>query len=115
MIYENKYVFVQISILALIGFFHEHTRSDRDKYVTINWENISSRWVHNFYKCTKRNCNDLNVGYDYGSVMHYGQYLNGKEAIVPKDPNARIGQRKALSPKDIIGINEHYGCGSGKH
>jgi hypothetical protein len=95
-----------------LGFFHEHTRSDRDKYVTIKWGNIPSDWAHNFKKCTERGCNDLKVGYDYGSVMHYGRNLGGKEAIVPKDKNARIGQRQALSPKDLIGLNEHYGCGS---
>ena len=63
-----------------LGFFHEHTRTtDRDKYVTIEWDNIPEDWVHNFFKCDERGagCNDLSVGYDYGSIMHYGRMLKG--------------------------------------
>jgi len=94
-----------------LGFYHEHTRTDRDKYVSVKWGNIPQDWKHNFYKCDQRGqkCNDLTVGYDYGSIMHYGKYLQGKEAIVPKK-RARIGQRYMMSPKDVQGIKEYYGC-----
>lgn len=100
-----------------LGFYHEHTRSDRDRYVTIQWDNINKfseedgrDWGHNFKKCTERNCKDLKVGYDYDSIMHYGGNLGPYKAIVPKERGARIGQRQYLSAKDLIGINEHYGC-----
>jgi len=29
-------------IMHVLGFFHEHVRSDRDKYVTINWKLIKN-------------------------------------------------------------------------
>ena len=98
----------------LTGFFHEHTRSDRDNYVTINWDNIPADWKNNFNKCGVYGCNDLQVGYDYDSVMHYGPTLMGKEAITAKQSGVSFGQRQKLSTKDLVGINEHYGC-TGKH
>jgi len=95
-----------------LGFFHEHTRTDRDDYVTIEWDNIPEDWVHNFYKCDKRygGCNDLNVGYDYGSIMHYGRMLMGKTAIRSKRMGVSMGQRKRMSRLDIQGIKEYYEC-----
>ena len=102
----------------MAGFFHEHTRSDRDKYITVNWANIDKfskeqgkSWKHNFDKCTKRGCHDLKVGYDYASIMHYGPKLGKYQVLTPKSKGKKFGQRKRLSAKDLEGINEHYGCG----
>ena len=85
--------------------------------MTIKWGNIEKaskddgvNWKHNFDKCTGRGCQDLKVGYDYDSIMHYGRTLGKYDAIVPKRSGARIGQRRQLSVKDMDGINEHYGC-----
>ena len=105
-----------------LGFFHEHTRSDRDNYVTVDWDAIDAyqkekgedHWKHNFYKCTESGCKDLDVGYDYSSIMHYGQYLGGTKVMTPKQSGVTIGQRQQLSSKDIIGLNEHYCSGPGK-
>ncbi len=53
----------------VVGFFHEHARSDRDNYVTIIYQNIRNATRANFQvvdALTNR------VSYDLGSIMHYG-------------------------------------------
>jgi len=53
-----------------------------------------------------------NVTYDYGSLMHYSAYSFAKDpsvpTIIPKDPDAAIGQRQRLSEKDIYKVNAMY-------
>ena len=34
-----------------LGFFHEHSRYDRDNYVTVNWNNIQPCEVLFFSEC----------------------------------------------------------------
>lgn len=50
-----------------LDFYHEHTRSDHNSYVTINSENISPTIQSNF---NRKNSNNLKMACDY-SVMHY--------------------------------------------
>ncbi len=54
-------------IMHAIGVYHEHTRTDRDSFVRINWENIDPIYVGNFLKVNKT----LRGAYDYDSIMHY--------------------------------------------
>ncbi|XP_060767663.1 hatching enzyme 1.2-like [Neoarius graeffei] len=94
-----------------LGFYHEHTRSDRDSYVTINWENIDPAMKYNF---NKENTNNLRTAYDYSSVMHYGRSafsINGLDTITPiPDPSKKIGQATDLSATDIQRLNTLYNC-----
>ncbi|XP_058468904.1 low choriolytic enzyme-like [Solea solea] len=102
---------IQHEMLHALGFYHEHTRSDRDQYIRINWENINKYFVYNFRKMDTDN---LNTPYDYSSVMHYGRTAFGmqrKETLTPTyDPSATIGQREGLSKIDIYRINKLYRC-----
>ncbi|KAG5278411.1 hypothetical protein AALO_G00098690 [Alosa alosa] len=103
---------VQHELLHALGFHHEHTRSDRDEYVRINWENVPQGASYNF---EKQDTNNLNTKYDYSSVMHYGRTAfstsYGKDTITPiPDPNVQIGQRTDMSETDIVKINRLYEC-----
>lgn len=91
-----------------IGLFHEHTRPDRDNFAQIIWDDI--------VKGKEINFEVLDVGvqeygpYDYGSIMHYGEYFfsaTGQPTIVVPD-GISIGQRQSLSPLDVDSVNNMY-------
>lgn len=48
------------------------SRYDRDDAITILWNKIASGWTSQYRKTTPQSTTNLNVPYDYGSVMHYG-------------------------------------------
>ncbi|KAM8966886.1 meprin A subunit beta-like [Pelodytes ibericus] len=108
---------VQHELLHALGFWHEQSRSDRDDYVTIEWEQILSANTHNFDKYDDSVSSFLNVPYDYTSVMHYSKnaFQNGnKPTILTKNPEFSnlIGQRLDFSDNDIQKLNKLYNCGS---
>ncbi|XP_062267331.1 low choriolytic enzyme-like isoform X2 [Platichthys flesus] len=101
---------IQHEVLHALGFYHEHTRSDRDQYVKINWENILEYYFINF---RKMDTNNLNTPYDYTSVMHYGRTAFGRraETITPiPNRSVAIGQRGGMSRIDVLRINRLYMC-----
>ncbi|XP_031561244.1 nematocyst expressed protein 6-like [Actinia tenebrosa] len=99
-----------------LGFFHEQSRPDRDNYVRIHLKNLAPQYkwaAGNFDKTDRRWVDDRGIGYDYGSLMHYGKYAfasRGKVVVEPLDPKAHIGQRKGLSRKDINQLKVMYNC-----
>lgn len=108
-------------ILHALGMYHEHTRCDRDAFVTINYANIEAGREGNFYKAGSGteagDCSGaFDIGaYDYGSMMHYGPFGfsdNGLKTITSgSDANdALMGQRAALGPTDIETIEVLYGA-----
>ncbi|XP_063870239.1 zinc metalloproteinase nas-4-like isoform X1 [Scylla paramamosain] len=96
------------------GFWHEQSRADRDSYITINTANVQAGMEYNFQKYSWDKIQSLGVEYDLGSVMHYGPYAFAKDrtrpTIIPRVKGAEIGQRRALSPKDIQKIKILYNC-----
>jgi len=52
-----------------LGMGHEQARPDRDRYVTIHWDNIQRGKEHNFATTDAEN----RTPYDILSVMHYGR------------------------------------------
>ncbi|GJQ78102.1 hypothetical protein Trydic_g2440 [Trypoxylus dichotomus] len=102
-------------LMHALGFHHEQTRSDRDDYVTILWENITPGRESNFEKSENGTTTPFGIEYDYGSVMHYSKYAfskNKKPTIEPKHPDVKIGQRDGFSKGDLVKLNEMYNCSS---
>ena len=95
-------------LLHALGLFHEQSRSDRDQYVTINWENIKPEY-HSQYAISSTG---IDIGpYDYNSIMHYYgfefQTAKGLSTITVPEGET-IGNRKALSQGDIDAIQYLY-------
>lgn len=101
-------------IMHSLGFWHEQSRPDRNKYVEVMWENISPNELNNFNKYSHKQADVLDAPYDYGSVMHYGEFsfsLNGKQTLKPvKTTGVKLGQRDGMSQTDIQQINQLYDC-----
>ncbi|XP_054471768.1 hatching enzyme 1.2 [Anoplopoma fimbria] len=98
-----------------LGFVHEQSRFDRDNYVTIMWPNIWRDRVRNFEKFKTDN---MDLPYDYSSIMHFGMYAysqDGEPTIIPKNSknikDIKLGQASTLSRIDRMKINKLYKCG----
>lgn len=98
----------------VIGFYHEQSRSDRDKYINIVWNNVLPGYSLQFRKES-----DLNHGvpYDYTSTMQYPQWAFSKElfeksTIVALDPAHQrfLSKNYPLSFRDRKLANYIYSC-----
>jgi hypothetical protein len=91
------------------GLYHEQSRSDRDKYVTIHWANIARGQESNFHKMSS---DAFDIGtYDFESIMHYGPYAfttNYSKPTISSKKGIPFGQRAKLSTGDITAINTLY-------
>ncbi|XP_010209443.1 PREDICTED: tolloid-like protein 1, partial [Tinamus guttatus] len=69
----DKFGIVVHELGHVIGFWHEHTRPDRDDHVTIIRENIQPGQEYNFLKMEPGEVNSLGEPYDFDSIMHYAR------------------------------------------
>ncbi|ELT87968.1 hypothetical protein CAPTEDRAFT_224057 [Capitella teleta] len=97
----------------VIGFWHEHSRPDRDKYIKIVEHNIIPEKMDNFDIKSAGEIDSLGQPYDYYSIMHYRRKTFsrlGKITMEPRERGVQIGQRDALSPGDRMQANLLYNC-----
>lgn len=103
-------------ILHCLGFYHEHQRPDRDNFVRINYSNIKRN--ADFEKLSSDIVETIGE-YDYGSIQHYPRRIINENLVVniktdtiepikPLDIETILGQRGALSSKDVTAINTLY-------
>ncbi|XP_030672160.1 tolloid-like protein 1 isoform X3 [Nomascus leucogenys] len=114
----DKFGIVVHELGHVIGFWHEHTRPDRDNHVTIIRENIQPGQEYNFLKMEPGEVNSLGERYDFDSIMHYARNTFSRgmflDTILPsRDDNGirpAIGQRTRLSKGDIAQARKLYRC-----
>ncbi|KAG7219116.1 hypothetical protein INR49_019324 [Caranx melampygus] len=97
-------------IIHALGLHHEHTRKDRDQYITVQWRNIIPGRKKNF---KVKYGNTLNLPYDVNSIMHYGTHFfsaDGSPTMLSKQAGVQMGQRTHLSHLDIQRLNRLYHC-----
>ncbi|OXA40540.1 nematocyst expressed protein 6 [Folsomia candida] len=110
-------------IIHAVGFYHEHTRNDRDEYIVVNYANVNPGQENNFRKENELDpppeTSVFDHPYNYDSIMHYGtNYFskNGAKTVEPLNhPGAsgkgdNIGQREYLSQGDVDMLNKKYDC-----
>ncbi|KAK1733670.1 zinc-dependent metalloprotease (family M12A) [Skeletonema marinoi] len=108
--------------LHSLGFWHEHSRPDRDDYIDYRPENLlSSTYENNFQKSFR--INSLGSPYDFNSIMHYGKNAFSKQpqnsaynTLVPKIyllPGEVMGQRAGLSEHDVNQLRLLHQCSTG--
>ena len=98
-------------ICHALGIYHEQSRIDRDNYVIINFENITSGTENNFAKVSSSFAADYTPTLDFGSIMMYSSFAfskNGLPTITKLDGSTYSVQRDALSSDDISTINTMY-------
>ncbi|OWA53735.1 hypothetical protein BV898_18157 [Hypsibius exemplaris] len=114
---------IQHEIMHVLGFQHEQSREDRDKYVHVIFDNIPSVGIYStinkasfFFTVTFPHCSfaqpvcqvqgtNLWLPYDYNSIMHFAHNTFSidpdNKPSIPPIQQAPIGNRKKLSVHDI--------------
>jgi len=108
---------IEHEFLHAIGVFHTQQRTDRDRYIKINWDNIMDGFAFAFSKLSETKVDEFDLPYDFESVMHYEQFAYSKNrvrTIETLDPSKQeiIGKAKGVSDGDIMLVKRMYKCSS---
>ncbi|CAH1795020.1 unnamed protein product, partial [Owenia fusiformis] len=106
-------------VLHTLGFYHEHTREDRETSIDLHLENVDAAKLNNFEKVSDVYV-DRSDDYDCGSVMHYSPISFSKDKLTPVKTitgktsacEQKMGQRDGLSASDKIKLVQTYGARS---
>ncbi|XP_014094970.2 zinc metalloproteinase nas-13 [Bactrocera oleae] len=109
---------IQHETLHALGLYHEQSRSDRNKYVKIEYSNIPQKYWSQFIAYPEIYTNTYNVLYDYESLMHYSEFAFSKDPTKPsmraRSGNSvtdrKMGQIVGPSEGDLKKINIMYKC-----
>lgn len=100
---------IKHELMHALGFIHEHSRTDRDQYIEVNWQNIDPAYHNQFFVAPDSLMEPLRgTPFDYQSIMLYDPRFFAKD---PKQPSlhSRTSQRirptlRGLSVQDLARI-----------
>ena len=111
-------------LVHTLGFVHEHTRPDRDNFISVNMDNIEHGKEKNFEKRTegtselfeKGSVDSRNTPYDVLSLLHYGpqvrsillKVLDKKSRVVFTRTSPRMGKTSlptSMASLTRLGLN----------
>uniref|UniRef100_A0A6E8W7P2 Metalloendopeptidase n=1 Tax=Anopheles coluzzii TaxID=1518534 RepID=A0A6E8W7P2_ANOCL len=105
-------------MMHVLGFFHEVSRPDRDDYIYVNRSALIPQFqTDTFYESNLAKYDQFvetyNIGYNYGSVMHYSRLAGASDRRYPVLVNRKPYDKpdfgnNTLSPSDIEGIQFRY-------
>lgn len=85
----------------VLGLFHEHSRWDRDQFITVHYENIKPGREADYDWIPKTNWLVSSTAYDYFSIMHYRVCWAGRCESECKDADGS----SPCSVLDPVGTN----------
>nr|XP_054922218.1 astacin-like metalloprotease toxin 4 [Dermacentor andersoni] len=102
-------------LMHAVGFFHEHTHPDRDRYIEVFPKNIIKEFLPQFQKLEPEDALLL-TPFDYDSVMLYGSNsftLNpNRPSMLAKDGSRlkEVYEKNGPSWSDFHRISKLYKC-----
>lgn len=103
-------------ILHALGLWHEHSRPDRDQYISILWEHIPPEYHSQFEVMPEKLAKDwIHHPYDPFSIMHYGSQVFAQTGAAESgsSPSGSTAARPSLVTKDGRLISEPRELSSG--
>ncbi|VDM38708.1 unnamed protein product [Toxocara canis] len=102
-------------LMHAVGFWHEHSRADRDEHIHVRWDNILPGMQSQFDKISGALQDLQGENYDYRSIMHYDSTAfsrNGQNTMeaVDKRFTTVIGSALKLSVIDIKKVIIQVSC-----
>ena len=96
-------------LLHVMGFDHEMTRNDRDSFIDVRTISDPAFERERFQFEKRENSRDL-FGYDYQSIMHYGDNAVRYRGIPILNAPVEIIDFSYLRATDQAAVNFVYGC-----
>lgn len=104
-------------IMHSLGFFHEHSRTDRNSYIEVMYDNIRPDYTYAFNQYVNNGYQGTDFGpFDYSSIMLYSSYITDLNivysALTPtllKRDGSTIQSNYTLSTGDVDGLKSIYG------
>lgn len=102
-------------MMHALGVFHEHTRPDRDRYVTIHYQNMQLVNFGNFVKRSSLQVKLPRSRWDWYSIMLYEPNAfsrNGRNTISAKNGKRMLMnyEKPVISDGDIELLKNLYKC-----